>query len=319
MAHCVEGRIAGGEGIARLGEVIGEEMVKANGRSAELLLRIKLRVCHCSGSGRVKDRRQRAVTDGGRSRPGTDTESIPESPSSSPIRSARLCVERLPTCDQEWCSVIGRVLPTGVYHTPSHFAANDVLAFPRRRRPFPPVFALMASSAVKARINAFEAMQAGGPVMASRSPPDLLETPISPTATSISPILPSPTPRKSMPPSPSPSPPNLGRKTSLIDLKDWVVDDGPLPYVPRQRPPIARKAPPPLTPKPTPRHVSDSVVNKHSPPLISLDSPPKTRPAPPLPPRKSSYTSLKSISPTNTSNSSSRSPRPPVPSRKRWD
>lgn len=148
--------------------------------------------------------------------------------------------------------------------------------------------------------------------MASRSPPDLLETPISPKATSISPILPSPTPGKSMPPSPSPSPPNLGRKTSLIDLKDWVVDDGPLPYVPRQRPPIVRK-PPPLAPKPTPRHVSDSFMSKPSPPLISLDSPPKTRAAPPLPPRKSSYSSLKSISPTNTSNSGSRSPRPPVP------
>ena len=114
--------------------------------------------------------------------------------------------------------------------------------------------------------------------MASRSPPDLLETPISPKATSISPILPSPTPGKSMPPSPSPSPPNLGRKTSLIDLKDWVVDDGPLPYVPRQRPPIVRK-PPPLAPKPTPRHVSDSFMSKPSPPLISLDSPPKTRAA----------------------------------------
>nr|VWP00212.1 G-protein comlpex beta subunit CpcB [Ganoderma boninense] len=171
----------------------------------------------------------------------------------------------------------------------------------------------MASSAIRARINAFEAMQAGGPVMVSRSPSDLLETPISPTATSISPILPSATSGKSMPPSPSPSPPNLGRKTSLIDLKDWVVDDGPLPYVPRQKPSIARKPPPPLAPKPTPRHISDSFVNKPSPPLISLDSPPKTRPAPPLPPRKTSYSSLKSISPTNTSNSRSRSPRPPVP------
>ncbi|TBU35592.1 hypothetical protein BD311DRAFT_647093 [Dichomitus squalens] len=149
--------------------------------------------------------------------------------------------------------------------------------------------------------------------MVSTSLPDLLETPISPTATSISPIRPLATTGKSMPPSPSPSPPNLGRKTSLIDLNDWVVDDGPLPYVPRQKPPLARKPPPPLAPKPTSRHVSDSALRQPPPPLINLDSPPKTRTAPPLPPRKASYSSLKSISPTDTSNSGSRSPRPPVP------
>ena len=155
-------------------------------------------------------------------------------------------------------------------------------------------------------------------VLVSRSPPDLLETPISPTATSISPMVPSTpsTPLKSMPPSPSPSPPNLGRKTSLIDLKDWVVDDGPLPYVPRQKPPVARK-PPPLGPKPGQRHVSDSVVRKPPPPLISLDSPPKARAAPPLPPRKPSYTSLRSASASNSSSSSlPRSPNqgtPPLP------
>ncbi|KAI0723830.1 hypothetical protein C8T65DRAFT_627554 [Cerioporus squamosus] len=178
----------------------------------------------------------------------------------------------------------------------------------------------MASSAVKARIHAFETMQASGAtVVVSRSPPDLLETPISPTATSISPMVPSTpsTPLRSMPPSPSPSPPNLGTKTSLIDLKDWVVDDGPLPYVPRQKPPLARKAPPPLGPKPGQRHVSDSVVRKPPPPLISLDSPPKARAAPPLPPRKPSYSSLKSASASNSSSSSlPRSPihrTPPLP------
>ncbi|KAI0707740.1 hypothetical protein C8Q76DRAFT_746093 [Earliella scabrosa] len=166
----------------------------------------------------------------------------------------------------------------------------------------------MASSAVKARIHAFETMQASNGTVVPRSPPDLLETPISPTATNISPILPSSpsTPLRSMPPSPSPSPPNLGRKTSLIDLKDWVVDDGPLPYVPRQKPPVARK-PPPLghNVKPTPRHVS-----------------PKTRAAPPLPPRKPSYSSLKSASPSNSSSSSlarKTSQPPPIPIATRSD
>ncbi|KAH9852715.1 hypothetical protein C2E23DRAFT_778629 [Lenzites betulinus] len=176
----------------------------------------------------------------------------------------------------------------------------------------------MASSAVKARIHAFESMQSSSAtiVAGSRSPPNLLEGPISPTATSISPMIPSPSaqPLRPTAPSPSPSPPNLGRKTSLIDLKEWVVPDGPLPYVPRQRPPIARKPPPPLVTKPTVRHVSDSVVTKVPTPLIHLESPPKNRAAPPLPPRKPSYSSLKSISPSNSSSSSlPRSPSQPIP------
>ncbi|KAI0748462.1 hypothetical protein C8Q80DRAFT_1104002 [Daedaleopsis nitida] len=173
----------------------------------------------------------------------------------------------------------------------------------------------MASSAVKARIHAFESIQASsGSVLVSRSPPDLLETPISPTAIVISPMLPSApsTPIRSMAPSPSPSPPNLGRKTSLIDLKDWIVDDGPLPYVPRQRPPVARK-PPPLGSKPAPRHVSDSIVSKLPPPLISLDSPPKNRAAPPLPPRKPSYSSLNSASSSSSSLARGSKPHPPIP------
>ncbi|KAH9945780.1 uncharacterized protein BXZ73DRAFT_86051 [Epithele typhae] len=168
----------------------------------------------------------------------------------------------------------------------------------------------MTSSAVRARVHAFEAMQtSNGSVAVSTSPPDLLESPISPTATTYTPILPSTSPASLhvLPPSPSPSPPILGRKTSLIDLKDWVVDD---------EPPVARKPPPPLGPKPPQRHVSDSVARKHSTPLISLDSPPKTRvaAAPPLPPRKASYSSLRSASASNASSTSlSRSPKPPPP------
>ncbi|KAI0373048.1 hypothetical protein BV20DRAFT_963538 [Pilatotrama ljubarskyi] len=175
----------------------------------------------------------------------------------------------------------------------------------------------MASSAVKARISAFEAMQASNPAAVSKSPPNLLESPISPGATSISPMVPSPsaTPMKPTGPSPSPSPPNLGRKTSLIDLKEWVVPDGPLPYVPRQKPPVARKAPPPpAAAKPSGRHVSDSAVGRIPTPLIQLESPPKSRPAPPLPPRKPSYSSLKSVSASNSSSSSlPRSPSQPTP------
>ncbi|KAH9900965.1 hypothetical protein C8Q73DRAFT_676417 [Cubamyces lactineus] len=175
----------------------------------------------------------------------------------------------------------------------------------------------MASSAVKARINAFEAMQSSNATIVSKSPPNLLESPISPAATAIPPIAPSPsaTPMKSTVPSPSPSPPNLGRKTSLIDLTEWVVPDGPLPYVPRQRPPVARKPPPPPAGnKPTHRHVSDPVVSKVPTPLIHLESPPKSRAAPPLPPRKPSYSSLKSVSASNSSSSSlPRSPSQPTP------
>ncbi|KAH8117209.1 hypothetical protein DFH11DRAFT_1573743 [Phellopilus nigrolimitatus] len=58
---------------------------------------------------------------------------------------------------------------------------------------------------------------------------DPMGEPISPTAASytiIKPTVPY-VPRKPRIKSPSPSPPNLGCKTSLIDLKDWVVEDGP--------------------------------------------------------------------------------------------
>lgn len=57
-----------------------------------------------------------------------------------------------------------------------------------------------------------------------------LDDPISPAAAAFStmkPVLPY-VPRKPRSTSVSPSPPNLGIKTSLIDLKDWV-DDLPRP------------------------------------------------------------------------------------------
>ncbi|KAH9952148.1 hypothetical protein B0H21DRAFT_15981 [Amylocystis lapponica] len=182
---------------------------------------------------------------------------------------------------------------------------------------------MMPPTSLQARINAFEALNAQNNV--SRSPPNLLERPISPAVTSFSPIIPSnpSTPVKSPSSrSPSPSPPNLGRKTSLLDLKDWVLDDGPVLSAPR----------PTLTghvngtsgvamnghvPKPPPRHVSDSVLPSSAmsmAPLISFEagSPPRTRPAPPLPPRKPSYNSLRSASASAANSSTSSLSRSPV-------
>lgn len=109
--------------------------------------------------------------------------------------------------------------------------------------------------------------------------------------------------------SPSPSPPSLGRKTSLIDLKDWVVADGTFPSPKRSSSSVSH-------------YKSTTAIKKQSgerpvgsAPLIDLHSPPKSKPkprpkpanlagtptaatkgqSPPhLPPRKPSHTSLKS-------------------------
>lgn len=58
---------------------------------------------------------------------------------------------------------------------------------------------------------------------------NFLEDPISPTAASYTIIKPSVpyVPRKPRVKSPSPSPPNLDCNTSLIDLKEWVVEENP--------------------------------------------------------------------------------------------
>lgn len=178
---------------------------------------------------------------------------------------------------------------------------------------------------LQARISAFESLS--GPSSSSkntakfipRSPPNLLESPISSAADSLPQIVPS-TPPKSVSRSPSPSPPNLGRKTSLIDLKDWIVDDGPSP--PRQNGFGTR-----TNGSPARQRIFDNKpsYNRRSPttplittPLINLESPPKTRPqkAPPLPPRKPSYSSLKSVSSASSNSipmqrSSSASLQPP--------
>lgn len=124
---------------------------------------------------------------------------------------------------------------------------------------------------VKSRIHAFEAL-ASKPIAvnasANKSAPSLLDAPVSPSSKSYFPINPS-TPSsstKSESRSPSPSGPRLGRKTSLID--DWVLEDGPLPYAPRQRRPTVTK--PPVNG--LSRHVSDTMVRQstaNSPPLSS--------------------------------------------------
>ncbi|KAG6844923.1 hypothetical protein H0H87_002407 [Tephrocybe sp. NHM501043] len=140
----------------------------------------------------------------------------------------------------------------------------------------------MPSTAIQARISAFESLASPyPPSLASPYPPSLASPAFPPTKPLSRPH----------PVSRSPSPPNLGRKSSLIDLRDWVVDDGPADGRTPTQQPVA--------------------------PLISLESPPKPTPkrpaasAPPLPPRKPSYTSLKSVASSTSSHSVPLSPRPP--------
>src|ERR1700760_4514012 len=103
----------------------------------------------------------------------------------------------------------------------------------------------MPSATLQAKIAAFESLaHRSSPSSLSSSPPStvfvspnhsrdgsesLLETPISPTTASALPPTVQFTPanawKQPPQPSPSPSPPNLGRRTSLIDLKDWVLED----------------------------------------------------------------------------------------------
>ncbi|KAK7467430.1 hypothetical protein VKT23_004484 [Stygiomarasmius scandens] len=130
------------------------------------------------------------------------------------------------------------------------------------------------SASVHSRVKAFESL-AGSSAPSSSSTPmhDLHDH------TNSNPKLPyAPRRRKS----PSPSPPNLGLKTSLIDLKDWVVDDGS----------------PPRTNGFHVKNGKTPTKGSFTAPLINLDpdSPPKAAKAPPLPPRKPSNGNLKSAS-----------------------
>ncbi|KAG6333577.1 hypothetical protein ID866_5516 [Astraeus odoratus] len=157
----------------------------------------------------------------------------------------------------------------------------------------------MPSASLQSRIKAFEAL--AGSSSSSSSPPtkpaiadppsaasrksrhvgttDLLETPISPSAGTFHPIVPLAATLSSSRRSPS-----LCRKTSLIDLKDWVVEDGPFSGSSTLRQTPGSSRPPPSGQLDPSRDNRDP-----STPLINLESPPKQRP--PLPLRKPSHVS----------------------------
>ncbi|KIJ10520.1 hypothetical protein PAXINDRAFT_102011 [Paxillus involutus ATCC 200175] len=189
----------------------------------------------------------------------------------------------------------------------------------------------MPSASLQSRIQAFEALSTPSPSSTTTiftipaksnngtTSTNLLETPVSPTANAFHPIVPFAAATSSR--SPSPSPPNLGRKTSLIDLKDWILEDGPvdapafrhtlsggtsklngireLSRTPPPRKPIPTYGTPnssstplinfelPPKPRPPTRPRELTSHNASSTPLINFESPPKSRP--PLPPRKPSY------------------------------
>ena len=153
----------------------------------------------------------------------------------------------------------------------------------------------MPSASLQSRIQAFEALSSSSSATMTTTKhvddtSNLLESPISPTASTFHPIAPLVAPISSNGSrSPSPSTPSLVSQASLIDLKDWIVEDGPVepPSVFRHTLSVgigklngireSSRTPSPSR-KPTPSNSST--------PLINFDSPPKPRP--PLPPRKPS-------------------------------
>jgi hypothetical protein len=157
----------------------------------------------------------------------------------------------------------------------------------------------MPSTTLQSRISTFESL-AGPSSSSSASPSTTIDR--KSENNGLIPLSPPATPRPSTSASPSPSPPNLGRKTSLIDLKDWIVDDGP--SLPRSNGLSSHYANGKGNANgrtPT-QGAFDAKANLVA-PLINLESPHKVKPkpanlsakAPPLPPRKPSFTSLKSV------------------------
>ncbi|KAF9566357.1 hypothetical protein CPC08DRAFT_814926 [Agrocybe pediades] len=146
----------------------------------------------------------------------------------------------------------------------------------------------MPSTTLQSRIQAFESLTH------PNTTPSILEGPLSPLAAAT--LQPVAVPNKSRPkppqPSPSPSPPNLGRKTSFIDLHDWVVaeQDGNKTAISIERSPSPSSSKTPtqqaFKPKPKPKPANLSAP---------LKSPPK------LPPRNTSYTSLQSYASSSSS------------------
>ena len=143
----------------------------------------------------------------------------------------------------------------------------------------------MPSSTLQARIKAFEAIGSGASkdvldtVAIHTEPEHLLDRPHSPSAASIPPIVPTTF-------SPPASPTSLQHRTSLLDLKDWVIDDGPLGASPTTA----------ILTGYSPLPVATPLLHESA-PLISFEgSPPKFVRAPPLPPRKLSLNSPRSVS-----------------------
>ncbi|KAF5380878.1 hypothetical protein D9615_004125 [Tricholomella constricta] len=155
----------------------------------------------------------------------------------------------------------------------------------------------MPSTAIQSRISAFESIANSSKSSQLRKPQPngrVFETPLSPPFAA----------RQPTPASPSPSPPNLGRKTSLIDLKDWIVDDGPSSPHTNGFKHYGSGIGNGEDNGRTPTHQGFESKKKLIAPLINLESPPRPKykvsptlaaKAPPLPPRKPSYASLKSV------------------------
>lgn len=159
----------------------------------------------------------------------------------------------------------------------------------------------MPSASLQSRIQAFEALSSSPATPPHSTPPppadgrtSLLESPISPEASSFHPITPFVAPTSNRSRSPSPS---LACQTSLIDLQDWVVEDGPaeqplahhhtLTAGVRKLNGIRESS---RTPSPSRKPTPSSGASTSSTPLINLDPPPKPRP--PLPPRKLSSNTI---------------------------
>ncbi|KAH9958328.1 hypothetical protein BC827DRAFT_1269618 [Russula dissimulans] len=143
----------------------------------------------------------------------------------------------------------------------------------------------MSPSTLQARIKAFEALGTGASKQVLESvaiqpePEHLLDRPHSPTIASIPPMLPTTY-------SPSASPSSLGHRSSLVDLKDWVIDDGPF-HVSSTTTTLSSYSPPQAV----------KLLPHERVPLISFEgSPPKSINAPPLPPRRSSFNAPRSVS-----------------------
>ncbi|KAG9226564.1 hypothetical protein CCMSSC00406_0005769 [Pleurotus cornucopiae] len=173
------------------------------------------------------------------------------------------------------------------------------------------------ASTVQSRISEFESMR-----YTKYSPPSLLETPLSPTASSFKAMAPQESPSASHG-SPSGSSSGMDRKPSLIDLRDWVVDDGP--SVELDDHSGGKTKGNLYTPTPTQKGFGNGLNRSNSAPLINLDSPPKlkatrnnnkqtlesNKPPPPLPPRKPSFVSLKDAASSSSKRSDSLTVEPP--------